>query len=255
MNLLALPAFADNYIWMLHDGARAVVVDPGDPAPVQAALDELHLELAGILVTHHHADHVGGVQALRPRLAGSVYGPAAEAMPQPCIPLTEGALVAVAGWEFEVFEVPGHTRGHIAYVQRDAPAAPLLFCGDTLFSAGCGRLFEGTPAQMARSLARLAALPGDTQVCCTHEYTLSNLRFAAAVEPGNTHVAEYTTQCRERRAQDLPTLPSSMALELQINPFLRCAQPEVVATARAHGAESDDPVAVLAALREWKNRF
>jgi hydroxyacylglutathione hydrolase len=185
MTLLALPAFADNYIWMLHDGKQAVVVDPGDAAPVEQALDRLALTLAGILVTHHHADHVGGVNALRPRLQGPVYGPATERIPTPFVPLREGDEVSVLGLSFRVLDVPGHTAGHIAYVQEDAAQSPLLFCGDTLFSAGCGRLFEGTPAQMARSLAKFAALPADTQVCCTHEYTLSNLRFAAAVEPGN----------------------------------------------------------------------
>ncbi len=255
MNLLALPAFADNYIWMLHDGARAVVVDPGDAAPVQAALDALHLQLAGILVTHRHPDHVGGVDDLRPRLQGAVYGPALETVPQPCQALNDGDVVDVLGHAFEVMHVPGHTRGHIAYVQRDAAAAPLLFCGDTLFSAGCGRMFEGTPAQMSHSLARLAALPADTQVCCTHEYTLANLRFAVAVEPGNTALRAHQAVCITRRQAGQSTLPSSIALERLINPFLRCSEPAVVAAAQAQGATGTDPVAVFAALREWKNHF
>ncbi len=255
MNLLALPAFDDNYIWMLHDGARALVVDPGDAAPVHEALDARGLELEGILVTHHHGDHVGGVNALRPRLKGPVWGPATEAIPQPFEPLREGDLVEVLGHRFEVLDVPGHTAGHIAYAQRDAATEPLLFCGDTLFSAGCGRLFEGTPAQMHASLAKLAALPADTRVCCTHEYTLSNLRFAAAVEPGNARRAAYDEGCKALRAEGRPTLPSSIGLELQINPFLRCGEAEVVASARAQGAAASDAVSVLAALREWKNRF
>lgn len=255
MNLLALPAFSDNYIWMFHDGHLAAVVDPGDAAPVEAALDTAGLTLAAILVTHHHADHVGGVDRLRSRLRGPVYGPARERIPQPFTPLSQGDRVAVLGLAFEVLDVPGHTAGHIAYIQRDTAAAPLLFCGDTLFSAGCGRLFEGTPRQMAESLARLNALPGDARVCCTHEYTLSNLRFAAAVEPDNAHIADYTQHCRRRRADGQPTLPSSLALERQVNPFLRCSEPAVVAAALAEGAGSPDPVAVLAALREWKNRF
>ena len=255
MNLVALPAFTDNYIWMLHDGAHAAVVDPGDAAPVTAALDRLHLRLAAILVTHHHADHVGGVDALRARLQGPVYGPAREAIPQPFVPLRDGDRIEVLGQRFEVIDVPGHTAGHIAYAQLDAPAAPLLFCGDTLFSAGCGRLFEGTPAQMLDSLSRLAALPGDTRVCCTHEYTLSNLRFAAAVEPDNAAVAAHIRHCQALRAAEQPTLPSSMALELQINPFLRSREAAVVAAARTQGAASAEPVEVLAALREWKNRF
>ncbi|MDE2080823.1 MAG: hydroxyacylglutathione hydrolase [Burkholderiales bacterium] len=263
MKLIALPAFADNYIWMLHDGARAVVVDPGDSAPVLAALDQQRLTLAGILVTHHHADHVGGVTALRPRLQGPVWGPAHETIPTPVVPLAEGDRIEVLGLQFRVLDVPGHTAGHIAYVQTDTDGAagapdaqaPLLFCGDTLFSAGCGRLFEGTPAQMRHSLAKLAALPGPTRVCCTHEYTLSNLRFAAAVEPANARRAEYEQACRALREAGHPTLPSSIALERQINPFLRCAEPAVVAAARAAGATADDEVSVLAALREWKNRF
>ena len=255
MNLSALPAFADNYIWMLHDGTQAVVVDPGDAAPVLQALKAQGLQLAGILVTHHHPDHVGGIAELRPHLHGPVWGPARERIPAPFTPLTDGDTVAVLGQVFEVLDVPGHTAGHIAYLQQQGGPAPLLFCGDTLFSAGCGRLFEGTPAQMHHSLSRLAALPAGTRVCCTHEYTLSNLKFAAAVEPGNLQRAQYQAQCETRRAQGLPTLPSSIGLERQINPFLRCETPEVMAAARAQGAAGEDAVSVLAALREWKNRF
>jgi hydroxyacylglutathione hydrolase len=255
MELLALPAFTDNYIWMLHDGVRALVVDPGEAGPVHAALDARGLELAAILVTHHHGDHVGGVDELRTRLSGPVYGPAREDIPRPFEPLSAGDRVTVLGLGFEVFDVPGHTAGHIAYLHRDGDAAPLLFCGDTLFSAGCGRLFEGTPAQMHQSLSRLAALPGDTRVCCTHEYTLSNLRFAAAVEPANRDIRSHTQHCEAQRTRHLPTLPSTIGQELRINPFLRCDVPEVAASARAHGAASDEPVAVFAALREWKNQF
>ncbi len=255
MHLLALPAFTDNYIWMLHDGARAVVVDPGEAGPVEEALDRHGLQLAGILVTHHHGDHVGGIDALRPRLQGPVWGPAREKIPQPCLPLNDGDTVEVLGLRFQVFDVPGHTAGHIAYVQQDESTAPLLFCGDTLFSAGCGRLFEGTPAQMQASLSRLAALPADTRVCCTHEYTMSNLRFAAAVEPGNAELAAYTARCQALRDAGTPTLPSSIGQEKAINPFLRWSAPEAIAAARAQGAVDDDPVAVFTALREWKNRF
>jgi len=255
MNLTALPAFTDNYIWMLHDGSRAVVVDPGEAAPVQAALDAQGLQLAAILVTHHHGDHVGGVNALRPRLQGPVYGPAHEDIPLPFVPLRQGQQIEVLGLQFEVIDVPGHTAGHIAYAQCGAASAPILFCGDTLFSAGCGRLFEGTPAQMVASLAKLNALPGDARVCCTHEYTLSNLRFAAAVEPGSAAVAAHTEACQRQRAAGQPTLPSTLAREREINPFLRCSEPAVMASARAQGAASDGVVDVFAALREWKNNY
>jgi hydroxyacylglutathione hydrolase len=255
MKLVALPAFSDNYIWLLHDATHAVVVDPGDAAPVADALDRLSLQLAGILVTHHHPDHVGGVDALRPRLQGPVWGPARETIPAPFVPVHQGDTVQVLGHRFGVLDVPGHTAGHVAYVQHDAASAPLLFCGDTLFSAGCGRLFEGTPAQMHASLQALAALPDDTQVCCTHEYTLSNLRFAAAVEPANADVAQHVARCEALRADHQATLPSTLALERRINPFLRCSEPAVVRAAQAEGASATDAVSVLAALREWKNRF
>lgn len=255
MNLIALPAFADNYIWMLHDGERAVVVDPGEAGPVEAALDAQRLSLAAILVTHHHGDHVGGVDALRTRLRGPVYGPRREDIPAPFHALDDGDVIEVLGLRFEVIEVPGHTAGHIAYFHQGGEPAPLLFCGDTLFSGGCGRLFEGTPQQMHASLARLAALPGDTRVCCAHEYTLSNLRFAQAVEPGNAALAEYTAWCEAERARQRPTLPSTIARERDVNPFLRCDRPAVVAAADARGARSHGGSDVFAALRQWKNDF
>jgi hydroxyacylglutathione hydrolase len=258
MNLVALPAFSDNYVWMLHDGHRALVVDPGDAAPVHAALDAQGLALAGILVTHHHPDHVGGIDALRGRLQGPVFGPAREAIPAPVTSVHGGSEVSLLGLDFTVIDVPGHTAGHVAYWWRGEAArgeAPLLFCGDTLFSAGCGRLFEGTPAQMHASLSALAALPDDTRVCCAHEYTESNLRFAAAVEPGNAEVAAHMARCQSLRAAGQPTLPSTIARERAINPFMRCAQASVIAAAHAQGAAHDSGPEVLGALREWKNRF
>ncbi|MBC7548270.1 MAG: hydroxyacylglutathione hydrolase [Polaromonas sp.] len=255
MKLLALPAFEDNYLWVLHDGQRALVVDPGDAAPVQAALQALNLTLEAILVTHHHADHVGGVATLRHAWGAPVYGPASERIPAPFIPLREGDAVAALGLSWRVIDVPGHTAGHIAFFNPDVNSKPLLFCGDTLFSGGCGRLFEGTPAQMLRSLDKLAALPGDTVVCCTHEYTLSNLRFALTVEPGNADLQAYYDRCVELRASGQSTLPTSVANEQRINPFLRTRQAALTAAARTFDPAADTDVAVFAALRQWKNQF
>ena len=255
MDPIALPAFSDNYIWLLHDGHRALVVDPGDAAPVHAALDARALTLAAILVTHHHPDHVGGLADLRSRLAGPVFGPARERIPGDFTPVRDGDRIEAAGFAFEVIEVPGHTAGHVAYVHRPVDGAPILFCGDTLFSGGCGRLFEGTAAQMHASLGRLAALESDTRVCCAHEYTLSNLRFAAAVEPGNREIADYAAACQAMRARGEPTLPSSIGREREVNPFMRCDAQAVVAAARNRGAADDSGAAVLGALREWKNAF
>ena len=255
MNLIALPAFEDNYLWLLHDGQRALVVDPGDAHPVRDALERLNLQLQGILVTHHHGDHTGGVAVLREATGAAVYGPAGERIPEPHHALRGGQGVSVLGIDWQVIDVPGHTAGHIAYYAPDVDGTPLLFCGDTLFSGGCGRLFEGTPAQMLASLDALAALPAATRVCCAHEYTLANLRFAVAVEPGNQALADYTRQCERRRAQGLPTLPSDIGTERAINPFLRSRQPAVAQAVRAHTPSAQDEVAVFAALREWKNTF
>ena len=255
MNLIALPAFEDNYLWLLHDGQRALVVDPGDAAPVQEALGRLGLRLHGILVTHHHGDHTGGVAALREATGAVVYGPATERIPAPYQALRGGQTVNVLGFDWQVIDVPGHTAGHIAYFAAAVDGVPLLFCGDTLFSGGCGRIFEGTPAQMLASLGALAALPPATRVCCAHEYTLSNLRFAQAVEPGNAELIAYTRRCQALREQNRPTLPSTIGTERAINPFLRSRQPAIAKAVRAHAPSANDEVAVFAALREWKNTF
>jgi hydroxyacylglutathione hydrolase len=255
MHLIALPAFADNYIWMLHNGAQAAVVDPGDAAVVLSALQQNELSLASILLTHHHADHTGGVDELREATGCMVYGPTGEEMPEPCVRLSGDDVVSTLGLEFKVMDVPGHTAGHIAYYCEAFDGKPLLFCGDTLFSGGCGRLFEGTPAQMLASLDSLAALPGTTRVCCTHEYTLSNLRFARVVEPDNAELLAYESRCISLREQGLPTLPSSIALELQINPFLRSRKPTVAQAALLNNPLASTEVAKFAALREWKNNF
>ena len=255
MNIIALPAFADNYIWLLHDGRRALVVDPGDPQPVLSALQGHGLELEAILVTHHHPDHTGGVAELRTQTGAAVWGPAREAIPEPFTALKDGKTVTTLGTAWSVLEVPGHTAGHIAFFAADVDGAPLLFCGDTLFSGGCGRLFEGTPAQMLASLDALAALPPATRVCAAHEYTLGNLRFARAVEPDNAALADYQRQCLQRRADGRPTLPSTIGLERAINPFLRSREPAVSRAVRAHMPSATDEVAVFAALRQWKNEF
>ncbi|NDP40200.1 MAG: hydroxyacylglutathione hydrolase [Rhodoferax sp.] len=255
MQLIPLPAFTDNYIWMVHDERRALVVDPGDAQPVLEALQRLSLQLEAILVTHHHGDHTGGVAALRAATGAQVFGPAREPMPQPLTRLSGGDKVEALGLTFKVMDVPGHTAGHIAYYCADADNAPLLFCGDTLFSAGCGRLFEGSPAQMLASLDALAALPAATRVCCAHEYTLSNLKFACAVEPHNQTLADYLASATSLRLQQQPTLPSSILLEQQINPFLRTRQATVIQAVQAFDASARDEVSIFAALRQWKNQY
>lgn len=257
MNLLPLPAFSDNYIWMLHDGRQALVIDPGEAGPVLAALERHALQLQAILITHHHADHVGGVDALRAATGAPVWGPAREKLPEPVARVQGGDQVEALGGPWQVIDVPGHTAGHIAFYSARALQQPLLFCGDTLFSGGCGRLFEGTPAQMQQSLDALAALPDDTLVCCAHEYTLSNLRFALAVEPNNAALLHHLEHCQGLRARGEPTLPTSLALERSINPFLRTRHGAVAASAHHHDPRIHPQQAheVLAALRAWKNDF
>lgn len=240
---------------MLHDGKEALVVDPGEAAPVFQALETEGVTLKGILVTHHHADHTGGIDVLRDRTGAWVVGPARESIPTPFTPLEDYHQVDALGLCFRVLDVPGHTAGHIAYYCDTVNGQPLLFCGDTLFSAGCGRLFEGTPAQMQASLERLAALPDATQVCCTHEYTLSNLRFALAVDPDNADLQAYALHCQALRAQDLPTLPSRMDLERRINPFLRSAAPAIHQSLLLHDATAVAQDGAFAALRRWKNDY
>jgi len=259
MKLIELPAFSDNYLWLWQQDNQAVVVDPGDAAPVLQALAQKGLTLEAILVTHHHADHIGGVAQLRQATGAQVFGPAREDIPPPFIPVMAGETLTLLGQRVAVFDVPGHTAGHVAYYLPDAQPSPVLFSGDTLFSGGCGRLFEGTPEQMLTSLDTLAALPADTRVCCAHEYTLSNLRFALAVEPRNLDLQAYQTHCQSLRAQGTPTLPARLGTELQINPFLRARHPDV-RHAVAHHAnltakQLADDAAVFAALREWKNVF
>ncbi len=259
LSVLTVPAFDDNYLWLIHDGINAAVVDPGDAAPVIAALRTHGLTLAAILLTHHHADHVGGVPTLLQHAQVPVYGPAGEAIPTITEPLWGDDLLHVAALslDLKVIDVPGHTKGHIAYY---AARQGWLFCGDTLFAGGCGRLFEGTAQQMVASLAKLTALPGDTKVYCAHEYTLSNLRFAHEIEPGNTALTSRIAAEQAKRSHNEPTVPSTIALEIATNPFLRYKEKAVVARLQEAGrlptAPSQiDPVETFAALREWKNNY
>ena len=257
MQLTPLPAFADNYIWLLQHEQRVLAVDPGDGQAVLKWLERVpQLQLDAILVTHHHADHTGGLADLVQATGARVYGPALEKMPVPHTPVAEGETVAWGPLRWQVLDVPGHTAGHIAYWAQPEGEPPILFCGDTLFSGGCGRLFEGTAAQMLHSLDKLAQLNANTRLCCAHEYTLSNLRFALAVEPDNTQLTAYTQACQTLREQHQPTLPSRLGQELEINPFLRSREHSVRTALTAHtGTAAPDDAAAFGQLREWKNQF
>ncbi len=251
--ILPLPAFSDNYIWTLRVGKDVAVVDPGDAAVVEDYINRHDLRLTAILITHHHADHTGGVLALTARGDVRVFGPAKAEIPGVSDPVSEGDRVQLDefGINFDVLEVPGHTQTHIAYL-----APGILFPGDTLFSAGCGRLLGGTAEQLHTSLQRLASLPADTRVYCTHEYTLANLRFARAAEPRNPERDAWQQHCERERAAGRPTLPSSIAREKRINPFLRTDCDEVLdAVARHSGHRPEDAQACFAELRRWKDGF
>lgn len=257
LSIIPIPAFADNYIWLLRKADAGVVVDPGDAAPVIDHCEREGVALAAILATHHHGDHVGGIARLSERWPLPVYGPATETIPGRSHALREGDVVVVPGIDvrFTAIDIPGHTAGHIAYVSADEEP-PVVFCGDTLFAAGCGRLFEGTPAQMVDSLAKLARLPDETRIYCGHEYTLANLRFARAVEPANPLLEERERREKAKRARGLPTLPSTIGEERATNPFMRTDQAAVHAAAQQHaGRALGDRVAVFAEIRAWKNAF
>ena len=257
MKISPIPAFTDNYIWQLNDGSHAFVVDPGDAKPVIQFLEDNKLSLAGILLTHHHWDHTGGIKDLLDLWPGiPVYGPASENIPEVTHPLKEDDTCQVLGETFQIIDVPGHTSGHIAYYNEQEKDHDILFCGDTLFSSGCGRLFEGTAAQMYESLSKLKALPAETLVYCTHEYTTANLKFAHAVEPDNADIAARIKEVEALRAQDLPSVPSTLGLELRVNPFLRWDQPGVIASANERSETlCTEPVEVFATIRAWKDHF
>ncbi len=254
--VLHVRAFEDNYIWIIrgHSNGQAALVDPGDAAPVLEALPRLGLTPAAILCTHHHGDHVGGIEdLLRAHPGLPVYGPDRKDIPALTHPLRDGDTLNLPdlGISFQVLGVPGHTRDHITYYGHG-----WLFCGDTLFSAGCGRLFEGTPEQMHHSLSRLAALPGETLMYCAHEYTLANLRFAATVEPANPAIPAWREAAVQKQTRGEPTIPTTIALEREINPFLRSTSPSVRAAAeKTAGKSLTDEVSVFAAIRQWKDNF
>lgn len=254
MEIVRLRAFTDNYIWGLRHQGRLAVVDPGEARPVLDHLAHSGDQLSAILLTHHHNDHVGGVAELCAGRNITVFGPAAENISGITHPLAGGESIQVPGidTELRVLSVPGHTRGHLAYYRPGQ-----LFCGDTLFTLGCGRLFEGSPAQMWQSLSALAALPGDTQAYCAHEYTSMNLPFALEVEPGNPRLQARAVRLREQIAAGTPTVPMLLSEELETNVFLRPRMPEVVATARRHSGNSElqSEIQVFAALREWRNNY
>lgn len=258
LDITAVPALRDNYIWMIHDGRNALVVDPGEAAPALDFLAACGLRPVAILCTHRHADHSGGIAELRGVYNVPVYGRRhpgnlrIAGNPHITCDLREGDRIAfdAPAIAFDILEVPGHLEDHIAFVAPD-----VLFCGDVLFGAGCGRNFEGTPAQLHHSLQRLAALPGDTRVYCAHEYTEANLRFALACEPDNPDIKRRIEDTRRLRIAGQPSLPSTIALEKSTNPFLRCNAPGIVRTLQRQGLADTNELAVFAALREWRNHF
>jgi hydroxyacylglutathione hydrolase len=259
LDIEPVKAFQDNYIWMIcaPDSDAAFVVDPGDARPVMSALLAAGKQLAGILITHHHADHIGGVDSLLAHAGVPVYGPATSRIPQISKSVAGGDCVQVLGHQFRIIEVPGHTREHIAWFSDDSRLDhPVLFCGDTLFAAGCGRMFEGTAPQMHASLQKIASLPADTRVYCAHEYTMGNLRFASAAMPGNSILKLRLDTEQAKRDKMIPTVPSTIRSELDTNPFLRCEDAEILATLNAVSRlDGTEPWQVFGALRRWKDEF
>ena len=253
LHISPIRAFADNYIWVIHNNSQAAVIDPGDAAVVIAFLQQHQLTLTSILITHHHHDHVGGIAALVNLFNIPVYGPASETIPHLTVGVQEGNTVRLQEFalDLQVLDIPGHTSGHIAYYGE-----AMLFCGDTLFGCGCGRLFEGTPAQMLASLTKLSHLPATTGIYCGHEYTLSNIEFALSLEPDNSALLCRAQIDRNLIALGQPTLPSSIAMELTTNPFLRCHTPQLQGyVSQISGKSVNATVEVFSILRALKNNF
>lgn len=247
-------AFKDNYIWCLinDETNHCIIVDPGEAKPVLAFLKSANLSLSALFITHHHWDHTNGIKGILNAHSAPVYGPTKEKIIGITCPVDEGDTIQLKNWPvFNVLSIPGHTLGHIAYYGDG-----LLFCGDTLFSAGCGRLFEGTAEQMLESLNKLSNLPDETKIYCGHEYTLNNLQFAQTVEPNNAHIKERLEQVRELRQNSLPSLPALLANERLTNPFLRSDSPEIAIKIKKHSGKSlDSFVEIFAYLRQWKNNY
>ena len=254
LEVFPVPAFNDNYIWAIVNGSSFAVVDPGDADPVFAFIQERGLGLVSILITHHHFDHTGGVAELKRLTSAKVFYPLGSPFAEGDEAVGEGDSIEMEqlGTEFKVITTPGHTLDHVCYYREG-----MLFCGDTLFSGGCGRLFEGTPDQMRHSLQKLCRLPQDTKVYCAHEYTLSNLKFAFACDLQNARLEQYQRWCQQQRQEGRPTLPSSIGLEQEINPFLRCDTVDIQSAVMRECAQSA-PMGqgeIFAALRAWKDRF
>lgn len=280
IKIVAIPAFNDNYIWCLYDSTtlQALVVDPGDALPVVEFIEANDLVLSAILITHHHLDHTGGIEALNKHYSPTVFGPANDQIAGIDNRLVDGDSIELFGIVFSVLAIPGHTLDHIAYfsqssqntslntninidqvngeVELNSIDTPILFCGDTLFAGGCGRIFEGNPTMMKDSLDKLTELPGSTQVFCAHEYTLANLAFAMAVEPNNKTLQQRVKIDQRKRAEQLPTLPTTIKAEKATNPFLRYQEAEIISSATRHKQSPlTEDVSVFATLREWKNNF